>query len=49
MFENGFSNKLSKSSFTSQDCELAPPNKGENPNGGKGVLKTLSLIRVNFH
>ena len=29
MIENGFSNKLSKSSFTSQDCELAPPNKGE--------------------
>jgi len=29
MFENGFSYKLSKSSFTSQDCELAPLNKGE--------------------
>ena len=29
MFENGFSYKLSKSSFTSQDCELAPLNKGK--------------------
>ena len=29
MVENGSSNIFSKSNFSSQDCELAPPNKGE--------------------
>ena len=29
MVENGSSNIFSKSNFTSKDCELAPPNKGE--------------------